>query len=105
MADQFADARDAWLFRVLAHDKLLASEKNVAVYLALRSNRKAGGVAWPSLERIAREVGIGRSPGAWRIQRLKEYGLMQVESGGGSRRSKGISNRYRMLPSDTPDCK
>lgn len=81
-------------------------KKNVAVYLALRSNRQAGGVSWPSLERIARDVGVARSTAAKAVQRLKEYGFIQVESGGGRRnRDQGIPNRYRMLPSDAADCK
>jgi biotin operon repressor len=104
MSDQFADARDAWLFRVLAHDKLLASEKAVAAYLALRFNREAGGVAWPSLEKIAHDVHISRSTAAKAIDSLKAHGFIEVKSGGGRRSPhEGISNRYRMLQSDTSD--
>lgn len=104
MADKFADARDAWLRRALAHDKLLSSEKTVAAYLALSFNRKAGGVAWPSLETIARDVGVARSTAAKAIQRLKAYGFIEVESGGGRRSlTEGIPNEYRMLRSDAPD--
>jgi biotin operon repressor len=104
MADQFADARDAWLFRVLAHDKLIASEKAVAAYLALRFNREAGGVAWPSLEKIAHDVHISRSTAAKAIDSLKAHGFIEVKSGGGRRSPhEGISNRYRMLQSDPPD--
>jgi biotin operon repressor len=106
MSDPFADARDAWLFRALAHDGLLPSEKNVAAYLALRFNRKAGGVAWPSLETIAHDVGVARSTAAKAIDRLKSLGFIEVKSGGGRRNPReGISNQYRMLPSDPPDGK
>jgi hypothetical protein len=105
MSDPFADARDAWLFRALAHDKLLASEKAVAAYLALRFNREAGGVAWPSLETIAHDVHIARSTAAKAIDKLRAHGFIEVKSGGGRRSPReGISNRYRMLPSDTSDC-
>jgi len=105
MPDPFADARDAWLFRALAHDKLLASEKAVAAYLALRFNREAGGVAWPSLQTIAHDVHIARSTAAKAIDNLKAHGFIEVKSGGGRRSPReGISNRYRMLPSDTSDC-
>src|ERR1700730_13930857 len=104
MSDPFADARDAWLFRALAHDKLLNADKAVAAYLALRFNREAGGVAWPSLDTIARDVNIARSVAAKAIQRLKEYGFIRIESGGGRRNPKeGIPNRYWMLQSAQSD--
>ena len=104
MADPFADARDAWLFRALAHDELLASEKAVAAYLALRFNREAGGIAWPSLETIAHDVRIARSTAAKAIDSLRAHGFIEVKSGGGRRNPReGIPNKYRMLPSDPPD--
>ncbi|MEM7624791.1 MAG: helix-turn-helix domain-containing protein [Planctomycetota bacterium] len=77
----------------------LSSASRVKVFSVIAQHADAETrEAWPSVERIARLAGIGRSSVFAALRDLEELGLLVTLARGGGRRAngQGASNRYRL---------
>ncbi|MEI7806613.1 MAG: helix-turn-helix domain-containing protein [Hyphomicrobiales bacterium] len=91
----FQAAKENWLKVVARHPNLSGADCAVAITISTYLNSKTG-IAWPSIERLARDTNRDRST-VWRsIERLEKLNLLGVERHPGRNRS----NRYRPMLGD-----
>jgi hypothetical protein len=94
-----AHARLLWIERVAADARARGLPTSVAIFLAIRYLNSKSLVAWPSIERLAGDVGADRRNVQRAIQRLVEAGHLLRTVGGG----KGKPNTYRLANSGAGD--
>jgi hypothetical protein len=87
-----AQAKLQWL-QIVALDQNVASAMRVAVLIATRYLNGRSGEAWPSLETLAKNLGVDRKTVTRAVAHLVAREYLAKESGGGRRRS----NTYRLL--------
>jgi len=76
---------------------LTVPERAVLTVLVLRADAAKGWTCWPSLTRIARDTGLGRSTVARVLDRLAELGWLDR-----TRRPRSTSTLYRILTPTEP---
>ncbi|SFK79154.1 helix-turn-helix domain-containing protein [Methylocapsa palsarum] len=78
-----------WLDQVAADGDLPPTVARLAIVLCRYFNRESGS-AWPSIERLARDLGIADRSVQRMVKLLIEHGHLEVDSGGGRNKT----NRY-----------
>ena len=91
-AVSFAALRAAWRAQLAADGKLTAAGFRAGLGLEPYFNADAGGDAWPSVARVADDIGAHPRHVQKGIAKLVERGHIEVRGGGG----RGRTNTYRM---------
>jgi hypothetical protein len=91
-AGGFAAAKEGWLKLVASYPNLSGADVAVAVMLASYMNTRSRD-AWPSMERLARDINRSRSTVLRSLQRLEKLKLLDITHA----RSRRKPNRYRPL--------
>ena len=80
--------------RVYKDDRLLKRAKYVYLYLA---DRQKDGVAWPSLDIMARDLSVSRNTVKRAVADLERFGYIRKEIFFREEDGKQTSNRYHIL--------
>jgi Helix-turn-helix domain len=90
--DNFTKRRLAWLEAVTLDQNMTGSAIRVANIIVLRYLSRAKGCAWPSFDRLAHDLGAGRSSIIRALALLEGLGWLVIEHNGG----RHATNRYAL---------
>lgn len=92
MSDEHTKNKLEWLAVVACDARLPNSATRIAVLLATKFLNRKLQKAWPSMNRIADELGMSRQGAQKSVSSLIDHGYLEREIGGGRRKS----NQYRI---------
>src|ERR1019366_7155910 len=92
MSDAFTKNKLAWLEAVTLDQNMTGSAIRVANIIVLRYLSRTKGCAWPSFERLALDLGAGRSSIIRALALLEGLGWLVIEHNGG----RHATNRYAL---------
>jgi len=94
----FAKDRMECIQAAMIDKRLTHLDCRVLVLIATKYLNRAKGYAYPSIARLAQDIGVADRSVQRSVRHLEEYGYLEVSSGGGRRRSNHYSVKIPAEP-------